>query len=108
MQPSKSLHFRGEISTGENILKLEFLFSLELTVMVLKKHIFLVIGESRKPICFEEVKSFPAICEANTKAWMTKNIFEKYFRELDERFIYEKCKVLLFLDNCAVHTSHIP
>ncbi|CAM1320827.1 Uncharacterised protein r2_g2915 [Pycnogonum litorale] len=43
----------------------------------------LMIGKSANPRCFKNVKKLPIQYEANTKAWMTCNIFESWLRKLD-------------------------
>lgn len=63
----------------------------------------LVIGKFENPRCFKGIKSLPVIYRANKKAWMVSFIFEEWLRNLDRRFLREKRKVLLFVDNCAAH-----
>lgn len=60
MQLPKTLHFRKEKSTDEKHSKVECLFCLEPTVIVMKNSIYCVTSKSRKARCFEAVKSFLA------------------------------------------------
>jgi hypothetical protein len=50
----------------------------------------IVIGKSSKPRCFEEVKKLPIKCHANSKAWMTTEIFCSFLHSLEkvEAFFY--------------------
>lgn len=64
----------------ESILNLEFLHRVELTAMVLKNSLFLLLTNRETKM----LKSFQMKYEANTKAWIMKNAFEKYVCELDK------------------------
>lgn len=67
----------------------------------------LVIGKSKKPRCFKNVKSLPVTYESNGKAWMTSVLFEKWITDLDQKFANEGRKVLMFLDNCSAHPKAV-
>ncbi|VDP01602.1 unnamed protein product [Heligmosomoides polygyrus] len=62
----------------------------------------LVIGKSRSPRCFKNA-SVPVDYEANHKAWMTAEIFERWIKMWDRRLGKENRKILLFVDNCPAH-----
>ena len=59
----------------------------------------MVIGKSAKPRCVSGVKSLPVDYENNKKAWMTSSIYESWLRKLDRRFVNQKRKMLMFVDN---------
>lgn len=63
----------------------------------------LVIGKSQRPRCFKNIKHLPVKYVANTKAWMTADIFGDFLRSLDCRMGARCRKILLFVDNCAAH-----
>ena len=63
----------------------------------------LVIGKSKNPRCFKNVKSFPVQYTSSSKAWINSSIFESWLRKLDLKFRQEKRSILLFLDNCPAH-----
>ncbi|GBN59667.1 hypothetical protein AVEN_28418-1 [Araneus ventricosus] len=48
-----------------------------------------VIGKSKKPRCFKNVKSLTVAYEANSNAWMTTTIWERHIRKLDSVFASE-------------------
>lgn len=108
MQPSKTLHFKREKCTGGKHSKVRISVLIGANCDGSEKLPLLVIGKAIKPRCFKGVKSLPTKYDANSKAWMTKKLFEKYTYELDNRFVKEKRKILLFLDNCAAHPQQIP
>lgn len=64
----------------------------------------LVIGKSKKPRCFKNIKSLPVDYENNRKAWMNGFLFKKWMVELDKKFSAENRKVLFFVDNCSAHS----
>ncbi|XP_061379926.1 tigger transposable element-derived protein 4-like [Danaus plexippus] len=68
-----------------------------------EKRKLLVIGKAKKPWCFKNVKFLPVDYEANRKAWMTPDIFEKVLRKWDSRLRNNKKKIILFIDNCPAH-----
>lgn len=66
-----------------------------------------VIGKSKNPRCFKNIKSLPVIYRGNKKAWMTSVLFEEWLMQLDEKFIGEGRKVLLLVDNCPSHPKSV-
>uniref|UniRef100_H3A146 HTH CENPB-type domain-containing protein n=1 Tax=Latimeria chalumnae TaxID=7897 RepID=H3A146_LATCH len=65
----------------------------------------LVIGKSQKSRRFKNVKSLPVDYKANTQAWMTSDIFSKWVKKFNRKMECQKCKVLLFIDNCPAHPT---
>ncbi|XP_044590927.1 tigger transposable element-derived protein 4-like [Cotesia glomerata] len=60
----------------------------------------MVIGKSKNPRCFKNIKKLPVTYKANKSAWMTSQLFEevrKWDAELKGR------KILLLIDNCPAH-----
>ena len=49
----------------------------------------------------------PVDYENNKKAWMTSSIYESWLRKLDRRFVNQKRKILMFVDNCPSHSKSI-
>jgi len=41
----------------------------------------LVIGKSKNPCCFKNVKRLPIIYEANKNAWMTSDIWKLWLKK---------------------------
>ncbi|XP_055904281.1 tigger transposable element-derived protein 6-like [Eupeodes corollae] len=60
------------------------------------------IGKSRNPRCFNK-NTIPVKYYANTKAWMTSNIWTMIMQDLDNTFKAKKKKVLLIVDNASCH-----
>lgn len=63
----------------------------------------LVIGKSKKPRCFKNVKTLPVKYQNNKRSWMTGLLFEEWLRSINEKFKKEERKVCLFIDNCPAH-----
>lgn len=63
-----------------------------------------VIAKSKMPRCFRGER-VPLMFEANSRAWMTSELFSHYVRRLDRRMAKSKRKIALILDNCPAHTT---
>jgi hypothetical protein len=59
---------------------------------------------SAKPRCFKNIKKLPVTYYANSKAWMTSEIFKDFLHTLDASFGALGTEILLFVDNCATHS----
>lgn len=105
MLPDKTFKFKGETCSGGKMSK------ERLTVLVCanmtgtsKKKLF-VIGKSKTPRCFKNVKSLPVIYEANKRAWMTSELWDRFLRKWDSELKRKGEKILLLVDNCQSHTK---
>ena len=63
----------------------------------------LIIGKSKSPRCFSGIRSVPLVYKANSKAWMTRDIFTEWLEKLHRKLVSQKRSVLLVIDNCAAH-----
>ncbi|KAL4132878.1 hypothetical protein QTP88_009955 [Uroleucon formosanum] len=63
----------------------------------------LVIGKSKIPRCFKNVKNLTVDFKSNKKAWMTGDIFSDWLKEWDKQLAKEKRHILLTVDNCPAH-----
>lgn len=63
----------------------------------------IVIGKSKNPRCFKNVKSLPVMYESNRTAWMTGDICYQYFERLNERMKEEGRNILMLMDSCPAH-----
>ena len=66
----------------------------------------LVIGKARHPRCFAgtDMDSLPHIdYRANSKGWMTSEIFQSWLVVINARFRADNRKVLFLVDNCSAH-----
>jgi hypothetical protein len=69
-----------------------------------KRKLF-VIGKSKSPRCFKNVKCLPVQYSANTKSWMTSNLFESELWLWDWQLRLQNRKILLLVDNCLAHAE---
>ncbi|KAH3740027.1 hypothetical protein DPMN_046722 [Dreissena polymorpha] len=44
----------------------------------------LVLGKSKAPICFKNVKSLPVRYASIKRAWMTSSVFQEWVHKLDD------------------------
>lgn len=63
----------------------------------------LVIGKSKNPRCFKNVKSLPVIYESNKSAWMTSKIFNSWVQKVDYQMLKRRKKIILLIDNAPCH-----
>ena len=102
--PNKTLEFKSKPCHGGKMSKerLSILFTSNMTGS--HKLLPLVIGKSKKPRCFKNIKSFPTAYNSNSKAWMTGSIFSQFLIDWDKQLTKKKKKALLFIDNCTAHS----
>nr|XP_037272915.1 tigger transposable element-derived protein 6-like [Rhipicephalus microplus] len=67
----------------------------------------LIIGKALKPRCFKNIRTLPAEYTANSKAWMTREIFKQWLIKLDRKFELAHRSVLLVVDNCSAHVVDV-
>lgn len=101
--PQKTLAFKNDRCFGGKSSKLRITLGIGANMTGTEKLPMLVIGKSKKPRCFKNIKSLPVIYKSNKKAWMTSVIFEEYLQSLDSQFLNTNRKVLFFVDNCPAH-----
>lgn len=63
----------------------------------------LVIGKAKNFRCFKGIHSLPISYEANYRAWMMQELFEKWLRHVDKEMQKHNRRVLLVLDNWYAH-----
>lgn len=105
MLPDKTFKFKGEKLSGSKVFKerITVLVAANMTGSIKRK--LLVIGKSRSPRCFKNVKSLPVNYVAQKKAWMTSELFTTWLREWDQELKRLKKKILLLVDNCPAHPN---
>ena len=61
-----------------------------------------VIGKSKTPTCFKGVKNTPYCYRAQPKSWISSELFEEWFKEIDRNIAAQKRKIVLIIDNWLV------
>jgi len=104
MLPDKTFSSSTFKSTGLKNAKerLTILFGVSMTGEQLEP---LIIGKSANPrnLSKEKIKSLKLQYTSNSKAWITKEIFSLYLKDLNTKFQDENRNILLFLDNFSGH-----
>lgn len=101
--PNKTLAEKGDKCRGEKKSKLRVSVLVASNMDGSDKRKLLVIGRFEKPRCFKGIGRLPVDYKANSKAWMTRSLFEEWVRKFDSQMAREKRKVVLIIDNCPAH-----
>lgn len=99
--PSGTLAYKGETCKGFKTQKkrLTVLFFCNATGTYKRS---IVVGSSKSPRCFKN-KNIPIAYYANTKAWMTSDLWNKILLEFENEMSSSGRKVILFIDNAPCH-----
>jgi hypothetical protein len=102
--PNKTLAEKDDVCVGGKLSK-ERVTILFCANAVGEKLRPLVIGKSKQPRSFNKLKhnQLPVNWRWSFKAWMTGDIFEDWLKELNNRMLFERRKILLLIDNATVH-----
>ncbi|KAL3882412.1 hypothetical protein ACJMK2_028755 [Sinanodonta woodiana] len=105
--PDGTLSFKGAEASVAKIVKDQMTLLLSCNMNGSEKLEPPVIGKSRNPCCFKNVKKLPVPYEANKKAWMTAEIWKGWHIMLDKKMRLNNQKVLMLCDNCAAHVCDV-
>lgn len=105
MLPDRTLKFKREKCVGGKLSKERITVLVGANFTGTKKSKLLIIGKSKNPRCFKNIKKLPVLYENNSKSWMTSQIFEKYVRNWDTEARKRGEKILLLVDNCPAHPN---
>lgn len=101
--PNQTLKFQKEKCQGGKKSKERITVFVCANMTGTEKRKLLVIGKSKTPRCFKNCKVLPVNYTANSKAWMTSEIFEKEVRNWDHELQKQKRNIVLMIDNCPAH-----
>ena len=100
--PNTSLHLKGTKCSGGKNSK-NRITGLVGSNAVGDKLPLLIIGKSKKPRCFKNVKSLPCNYRNQKKSWMDCTIFSDWLLNLDAEMARKKRKIPMLVDNCPAH-----
>ena len=100
--PNKTYHFKGENCSGGKRSKVR-LTGMAAGSATGEKLPMFVIGKSKRPRCFKNVKSLPCQYTAQKKSWMDSQIFEDWVRKIDQKLRTDGRKIALIIDNSPAH-----
>lgn len=101
--PNKTITYKDDSCAGGKRSKERITVMLCANATGTERCRLLVIGKASKPRCFKGIRTYPVDYRANSKAWMTAEIFSDWVRALDRKFASQGRKILLFVDNCTAH-----
>ena len=100
--PNKTCQLKSEKCSGGKLSKVR-ITGMASANAAGDKLLMFVIGKTRKPRCFKNVKFLPCRYRHQKKSWMDWILFEEWVRELDRKFLSEGRNVALVIDNCPAH-----
>ena len=86
--PNKTYHFKNEKMAVGNVNR--------------ERLPMFVIGKSKTPTCFKGVKNTPYCYRAQPKSWISSELFEEWFKQIDRNIAAQKRKIVLIIDNWLV------
>ncbi|XP_030050848.1 tigger transposable element-derived protein 4-like [Microcaecilia unicolor] len=103
--PDGTLAFKQATPTGSKASKERLTILLCCNMDGGEKLEPLVIGKSKQPRCFKNVKRLPVSYRANANSWMTGNLWKQWLKDLNTRMRAQKRPILLLCDNSAAHNA---
>ncbi|XP_044760191.1 tigger transposable element-derived protein 4-like [Coccinella septempunctata] len=103
MTYDKTMRFKGEKCSGGKMSKDRITVMVAANMSGSEKRKLLVIGKSKNPRCFKNVKNLPVVYEHNKKSWMTSDLFIKFLHDWDKELQKSSRRILLVVDNCPAH-----
>lgn len=105
LTPDRTLHFKGEKCSNGKLSKERITVLVAANMSGSEKRKLFVIGKSKNPRCFKNVKNLPVDYYNNQKAWMTTDLFNKFLLDWDKELKKKRRKILLLIDNCPSHIN---
>ncbi|XP_063598706.1 tigger transposable element-derived protein 6-like [Penaeus indicus] len=102
--PDKTYHFKGEKCSGGKKSKVRFTGMAAASGKEEKLPLF-VIGKTKSPRCFKNIKHLPTQYTSQEKNWMSSEIFKEWVRKVDRKFRVDGRKIALIIDNCPAHPT---
>ncbi|XP_030069561.1 tigger transposable element-derived protein 4-like [Microcaecilia unicolor] len=103
--PDGTLAFKQATPTGSKASKERLTILLCCNMDGGEKLEPLVIGKSKQPRCFKNVKRLPVSYRANANSWMTWDLWKQWLKDLNTRMRAQKRPILLLCDNSAAHNA---
>lgn len=105
LAPDKTLRVKGENCAGGKLSKERVTLLVGANMCGTGKRKLLVIGKSKNPQCFKNVKTLPVKYANNQKSWITSDLWMNELNAWDAELCREKRKILLIVDNFAGHCA---
>ena len=62
-----------------------------------------VVGKSKTPRCFKNIKQLPCRYRSQKKSWLNGDLFGEWIKKLDSSFRGQDRKVVLMINNCPAY-----
>ena len=100
--PNKTYQLKSDKCLGGKLSKVRIIGMASANAAGDKLPMF-VIGKTRKPRCFNNVKFLPCRYRHQKKSWMDGILFEEWVWKLDRKFLSQGRNVALVIHNCHAH-----
>ncbi|GBO12743.1 Tigger transposable element-derived protein 6 [Araneus ventricosus] len=101
--PSKTLATKSDTCHGGKKSKVRLTVLLCANADGSEKLPPLIIGKSKKPRCFKNVKTLPTKYLSNKKSCTTMSFFTDWLKGLDDKMRKQKRRIILFIGQCPAH-----
>lgn len=105
--PDNSMTHGIEYCNGEKCSKQRITVLLACNMDGSEKLTPLVIGKSKQPRCFKNIRNFPCDYTDQKNAWMTSEQFEFWLRKIDFQMRTKRRQILMIVDNCPAHPKNL-
>ncbi|XP_051784749.1 tigger transposable element-derived protein 4-like [Erpetoichthys calabaricus] len=105
--PEGTLTFKHHEAAGNKVPKDRLTLLLACNMDGSEKLPPLVIGKSKEPRCFKNVKKLSVAYEANCNAWMTSEGWLQWLKKLNNSMWSKRQQIVLLCDDCAAQSDDI-
>lgn len=105
--PDRTMCLEGEDPHGNKQSKARLTVLLGCNADGTDKLTPLVIGKSKKPRCFANIRTLPCDYADQVNAWMTTDECTRWLNKLNNKMRIQKRKIILLFDNCPAHPPHV-
>ena len=100
--PTKTYQMSGGKSFGEKNSKVRLIGTAAASATWDKLPMF-VVGKSKTPRSYKNIKQLPCWYRSQKKSWMTGDLFGEWIRKLNSSVRAQDRKVVLLINNCPAH-----
>lgn len=105
--PDRSMCLQNEDTHGNKQSKARLTVLLGANADGTDKLTPLVIGKSKKPRCFANIRTLPCDYASQANSWMTTEECTRWLNKLNNKMRIQKRNIVLLFDNCPAHPANV-